>query len=61
MYNDKKKASNARYLSKFKTITLRISEEEKQRIDEAAAQQQQSTASFILQAIRDKIEKASRI
>lgn len=57
MCNEKKKLSNARYLSKFKNITVRVTEEEKARIDEAAAARGESTAGFILAAIRERIEK----
>lgn len=57
MYNEKKKASNARYLSKFKNISVRVTEEEKSRIDEAAAARGESLAGFILAAIRERMNK----
>jgi uncharacterized protein (DUF1778 family) len=57
MYTDKKKISNARYLSKFKNISVRVTEEEKLRIEAAAAQRGESVAGFILAAIRKRIEE----
>lgn len=57
MYTDKKKISNARYLSKFKNISVRVTEEEKLRIEAAAAQRGESLAGFILAAIRKRIEE----
>lgn len=57
MYNEKKKASNAKYLSKFKNISVRVTEEEKAGIDEAAAARGESLAGFILAAIRERMNK----
>ena len=54
-YNAKKKASNERYLAKFKSYTIRVTAEEKDRIDQAAAAAGQSTSAFILDAVRARM------
>lgn len=54
-YTEKKKASNARYLAKFKSYTIRVTEEEKEQIDQAAAAAGQSTSAFILDAVRARM------
>ena len=54
-YTEKKKASNARYLAKFKSYTIRVPEEEKERIDQAAAAAGQSISSYILDAVRARM------
>jgi len=56
MYNDAKKASNERYLSKFKVVTLRVLPAELDGIQAAAAADGASTAGYILDAVRDRME-----
>ena len=55
MSTDAKRAGNSRYLAKFRTITIRLSQEEKQRIEQAAAQAGESVAGYILRAIRQRM------
>ena len=55
MYNDAKKASNSKYLSKFKPISLRVMPEEAERITAAAAEAGESAHAFILKAVRQRI------
>ena len=54
-YNEKKKITNSRYLAKFRTVTLRITDAEKTRIEEAAADQGESVAGYIMTAIRRRM------
>ena len=56
MYNDSKKASNNRYLSKFKPISLRVLPEEAERIAEAATAAGLSVHAFIMGAIRSRLD-----
>ena len=55
MYNDAKKASNSKYLSKFKPISLRVMPEEAEQITAAAAEAGESAHAFILKAVRQRI------
>lgn len=55
MYNDAKKASNSKYLSKFKPISLRVKPEEAEQITAAAAEAGESAHAFILNAVRQRI------
>ena len=55
MYNDAKKASNSKYLSKFKPISLRVKPEEAEQITAAAAEAGESAHAFILKAVRQRI------
>ncbi len=55
MSTDAKRAGNARYLSKFKTLTIRVLPEEADAIAEAAAAAEQSVQGYILQATREKM------
>ena len=50
MYNEKKKATNERYLAKFKTVSARIPLE-------WAANAGQSLQGYILQAVRERMER----
>lgn len=56
MYNEAKKASNERYLSKFKTVTLRLLPAELDGIQAAAATAGSSVAGYILGAVRERME-----
>lgn len=55
MYTEKKKASNSKYLSKFKPLTLRVEPEEAERITAAAADAGLSVQKYILSAVRDEM------
>jgi predicted HicB family RNase H-like nuclease len=55
MYTEKKKASNSKYLSKFKPLTLRVEPEEAERIAAAAADAGLSVQKYMLSAIRDEM------
>ena len=48
---------NARYLAKLKTFTLRVMPEEFEAIKAAAAVAGQSTNAYIVQAVRDRMER----
>lgn len=47
-YNESKKACNARYLSKFKEIRLRTTEEEKKIIEEKAKAENKSVNRYLI-------------
>ena len=55
MYNDAKKASNNKYLSKFKPISLRVLPEEEEEIRAAAEAAGESRHEYIVQAIRERM------
>ena len=55
MYNDAKKASNNKYLSKFKPISLRVMPEEEEEIRVAAEAAGESRHEYIVQAIRQRM------
>lgn len=50
-------ASNARYLAKLKTITLRMRPEEHERIKAAAERSNGSVQGYILDAVRERMER----
>ena len=51
-------ASNARYLAKLKTVTLRMQPEEHEKIKAAAEQSSKgSVQGYILTAVREKMER----
>lgn len=56
MYNDAKKASNERYLSKFRTLVVRVKPEEAEQISTAASEEGLSVHAYMLGAVRDKLE-----
>lgn len=56
-YTEKKKQSNARYLNKLESFIVRISPEGKKELELAAAAAGKSRNAFILEAIKEKIEK----
>ena len=55
MDKNKKLNTNARYLAKFKTRSIRLTPEEDKRMQDAAILAGQSNQAYILQAIRDRI------
>ena len=55
MYNDAKKASNNKYLSKFKPVSLRVLPEELAAIQTAAAAAGLSTHAFIIGAVQARM------
>ena len=56
MYNEKKKATNERYLAKFKTVSVRIPLEWLNDMQSAAAVSGQSLQGYILQAVRERMD-----
>lgn len=60
MSTDAKRAGNARYLSKFKTLTIRVLPEEAERLAQAAAEAGESVQSYIMQAVRTRLEDKER-
>jgi len=56
--SETKKASNNRYLAKFKEIKQRVTPEELETIQQAAAEAGESVQSYILGAVRDRIAGA---
>ena len=60
MYNEKKKATNERYLSKFKTVSVRFPLEWVDSMQSAAAAAGQSLQGYILQAVRERMEREVR-
>ena len=57
MYNEKKKITNERYLSKFKTKAIRIPLDELEQMEKAAAAAGKSLAGYILQATEEKMAR----
>ena len=57
MSTDAKRAGNARHLEKLGRIDLRPYKEETEQIKEAAAKAGQSVSAYILQAVRERMEK----
>lgn len=60
MYNGKKKATNERYLAKFKTVSVRIPLEWLDGLQSAATASGQSLQGYILQAIRERMERENK-
>lgn len=61
MYNDAKKASNNRYLSQFRTISVRMKHAEAEELDGKAAEAGESVAAYMLHACRDRMTHAAYI
>lgn len=57
MSTDAKRAGNARHMEKLGRIDLRPYKEEAEAIRAAAAKAGQSTSAYILQAVRDRMER----
>lgn len=57
MSTDAKRAGNARYLAKLKTITVRMQPETAGTIQQAAAQAGESVNAYILEAVRRRMEQ----
>ncbi len=55
--SDKKRITNNRYLAKLKAITLRAKLEEADRMKAAASAAGQSLQGYILQAVRERMER----
>lgn len=55
MYNDAKKASNSKYLSKFKPVSLRIDPDEAIQIKKAADAAGESMSKYIMNACRERM------
>lgn len=56
-YNEAKKKCNERYLSKFVKPTIRMTEEEKKKIEEAANREGKSFNRFIIDCALKESEK----
>lgn len=56
MYNEAKKASNNKYLRQFKPISLRVKPDEAERITEAAQAAGVSAHTYIMEAIRARMD-----
>lgn len=57
MSTDAKRAGNARHLEKLGRIDLRPYKEETEKIKEAAARAGQSVSAYILEAVRDRMDR----
>ena len=57
MSTDAKRAGNARHLEKLGRIDLRPYKEETEKIKEAAARAGQSVSAYILEAVRDRMNR----
>jgi uncharacterized protein (DUF1778 family) len=55
MYNEAKKASNAKYLSRFKPVSLRIDPDEAEQIKKAADTAGESMSKYIMNACRERM------
>jgi len=55
MYNEAKKASNAKYLSQFKTISVRVKNDEAKELESKAAGAGESLAKYIMNACRERM------
>lgn len=60
MSSDAKRAGNARHLEKLGRIDLRPYKEETEKIKEAAAKAGQSVSGYIMQAVRERMDRESR-
>ena len=57
MSTDAKRAGNARYLAKFKTVATRIPPEEYEQVKNAAAHAGESVAGYIVNATRERMAR----
>lgn len=57
MSTDAKRAGNARYLSKFKTVATRLMPEEYEQVKAAAQNAGESVAGYIVNATRERMER----
>ena len=57
MSTDAKRAGNARYLAKFKTVATRIPQEEYEQVKNAAARAGESVAGYIVNATRERMAR----
>lgn len=57
MSSDAKRAGNARYLAKLKTITVRMQPEKVETIQQAAAAAGESVNGYILAAVDERIQR----
>ena len=60
MSTDAKRAGNARYLAKLKTITVRMQPEIAGTIQQAAQAAGESVNAYILEAVRRRMEQEGR-
>ena len=58
MSTDAKRAGNARYLSKFKTLTIRVLPEEADQLTAAAGNTGESVQGYIMRAVRGRMNSA---
>ena len=56
-YTEKKKITNKRYLDKLESFLVRISPEGKKELEQAAAHAEKSRNAYVLEAIREKMER----
>lgn len=57
MSTDAKRAGNARYLAKMKTLTIRVKPEEYAIIQDAASRTGDSVQGYFLRAVRDRMTR----
>ncbi len=57
MSTDAKRAGNARYLAKFKTVATRLTPEEYEQVKNAAANAGESVAGYIVKATRERMAR----
>lgn len=57
MSTDAKRAGNARYLAKLKTITVRMQPETAETIQQAAAAAGESVNGYILEAVEERMKR----
>lgn len=55
----RKLETNARYLSKFKTISIRFPVEEWEQIENAARRAGKAVSAYTVQAVRERMERDS--
>lgn len=60
MDKTKKLATNARYLAKFKTISIRFPVDEWERVSEAAQREGKAVSAYTVQAVRERMERDAK-
>lgn len=56
-YNEARKRANEKYLAKFERIAIRIEPDFKKEIEAAARDDGKSVQAFVIEAIKEKIER----
>lgn len=60
MSTDAKRAGNARYLAKMKTLTVRMQPETAERIQQAAAAAGESVNGYIMASVSERMARESK-